>query len=91
MKKHPEIQEATRRNFTQALIELYARQPLDKISVQALSARAGYNRATFYRYFSSVYELYGYAEEWSWRSNQQQATPARTRPAPTLSKSCISA
>ncbi len=64
MKKHPEIQEATRRNFTQALIELYARQPLDKISVQALSARAGYNRATFYRYFGSVYELYGYAEEY---------------------------
>lgn len=63
MKKHPEIQEATRRNFAEALIALCATEPIDAVSVQELSERAGYNRATFYRYFGNIYDLYGYTEE----------------------------
>jgi AcrR family transcriptional regulator len=72
MKKHPEIQEATRRNFAEALIALYGAQPLEKISVQALAEKAGYNRATFYRYFGSIYDLYGYAEEFALSAVKQE-------------------
>lgn len=65
MKKHPEIQEAARRNFAEALIALHGAKPIDKISIQELAAKAGYNRATFYRYFGSIYELYGYTEDFA--------------------------
>jgi Transcriptional regulator len=65
MKKHPEIQEATRRNFAEALIALYGERPLDKIDIRTLSDKAGYNRATFYRYFKNIDDLYGYAEEFA--------------------------
>ena len=64
MKKHPEIQEATRRNFAEALIALCAERPAGKIDIRALAAKAGYNRATFYRYFENLADLYGYAEEY---------------------------
>jgi len=63
MKKHPEMQEATRRNFADAFLALYGTRPAGKIDIQTLSEKAGYNRATFYRYFGNLYDLYGYAEE----------------------------
>ena len=62
MKKHPEIQEATKRNFAEALAALYNEGHTGKTDIGKLSEKAGYNRATFYRYFSDLYDLYYYIE-----------------------------
>lgn len=62
MKKQPEITERTRQIFVDAFCELYTQKPIEKISVQELTKKAGYNRSTFYLYFSDLYELREYVE-----------------------------
>ncbi|ETY72620.1 hypothetical protein LFAB_17115 [Lactiplantibacillus fabifermentans T30PCM01] len=46
--------EQTKQDFTTALLQLMADQPLDKISVAAVVTRAGYARRTFYRHFTTL-------------------------------------
>jgi len=48
---------ATRQIFIDCFCELYASKPIDKITVAEISRKAGYNRQTFYEYFSSIYDL----------------------------------
>lgn len=43
----------TRQRLLQALVELGAEQNLNSISIQAIAARAGVNRATFYAHFEN--------------------------------------
>ena len=57
MKKRPDITEATRRRFTDRFCELYAEKPIDKITVRELAESLGYNRSTFYEYFTDIYAL----------------------------------
>ena len=57
MKKQPQVTEQTRANLREAFWDLYARMPIEKISVRQITDRAGYNRATFYLYYHDVYEL----------------------------------
>lgn len=59
---------------------LYTAKPISKISVKDICALAGYNRGTFYRYYSDVYEVLESIETRSW-SSFPSASP-RSRAAP---------
>lgn len=63
MKKQPEITEQTRQAFMEAFCLLYSQKPLEKITVQEVTRRAGYNRSTFYQYFSDINELLSCVEQ----------------------------
>lgn len=62
MNKQPEITEQTRKNIITAFCKLYEQKPIEKISVKDVIALAGYNRSTFYEYFSDIYALLEYIE-----------------------------
>lgn len=57
MKKQPQITEKTKQKFVEVFCELYSQKPIEKISVQEISNKSGYNRSTFYQYFTDIYEL----------------------------------
>lgn len=57
MKKQPEITEKTKQNFIDVFCELYSQKPIEKISVQEIAKKSGYNRSTFYQYFTDIYDL----------------------------------
>lgn len=40
-----------------AFWELYSNEGIEKISVREIIGKAGYNRSTFYRYFTDVYDV----------------------------------
>lgn len=63
MKKQPEITDMTRSTFVEAFCDLYRTRSIDRISVKELTAKAGYSRATFYNYFTDVYDLLEYVED----------------------------
>ena len=69
MRKRPEVTERTRAALREAFWELYAGYgttpglPVERVSVRAITDRAGFNRATFYLYFHDVYELLGQIED----------------------------
>lgn len=62
MKKQPEITDKTRQKFIDVFLQLYIDMPIETISIQKITNLAGYNRSTFYHYFSDIYELLEYVE-----------------------------
>ncbi|PWW06183.1 TetR family transcriptional regulator [Paenibacillus cellulosilyticus] len=62
MKKQPEITEKTKQIFIDVFCELYSQKPIEKISIQEIANKSGYNRSTFYQYFSDIYELLDFVE-----------------------------
>ncbi|WP_223846756.1 TetR/AcrR family transcriptional regulator [Bifidobacterium rousetti] len=56
-RKNPELTGQTIRNIKEAFWKLYEEKPIEKISVKQITDLAGYNRATFYLYFSSVRDV----------------------------------
>ena len=62
MNKQPEVTQKTRQKFVDVFCTLYTEKPIEKISVQQITNMAGYNRSTFYQYFSDIYELRDYVE-----------------------------
>jgi AcrR family transcriptional regulator len=48
---------ATKQNLIDAFWSLYTQKDLSKISIKEVALKAGYNRSTFYEYFSSTYEI----------------------------------
>jgi AcrR family transcriptional regulator len=62
MKKQPEITEKTRQMFIDVFCELYSQKPIEKISIQEIANKSGYNRSTFYQYFTDIYELLDFVE-----------------------------
>ena len=62
MNKQPEVTQKTRQKFVDVFCTLYAKKPIEKISVRQITDMAGYNRSTFYEYFSDIYELRDYVE-----------------------------
>ena len=62
MKKQPEITDKTRQVFVDVFCDLYCKKPIEKISVQEITNKAGYNRSTFYQYFCDIYELLAFVE-----------------------------
>ena len=57
MNKRPEITDQTRNNLREAFWTLYQKNPVSRITVKQITDLAGYNRATFYHYYSDVYKL----------------------------------
>ena len=63
MKKQPERTNATRSMFVDAFIELNKHKGVEKITIQELANKAGYNRATFYEYFGDIYQAITLCQE----------------------------
>lgn len=63
MRKQPEVTEQTRKNIISAFCCLYETHPIEQIRAKDVIAIAGYNRSTFYEYFSDIYELLAYLED----------------------------
>ncbi|NOU68734.1 TetR family transcriptional regulator [Paenibacillus sp. LMG 31461] len=57
MNKQPEITDKTRQTFINVFCDLYSQKPIEKISIQEIANQSGYNRSTFYQYFTDIYEL----------------------------------
>lgn len=57
MKKNPEQTELTRKNIQEAFWNLYEKQSIDQITVKDICNLAGYNRSTFYQYYTDVYDI----------------------------------
>lgn len=49
--------EQTRQNLIDAFWELYSNKRIEKITIKEITTKAGYNRSTFYEYFTDVYDL----------------------------------
>jgi AcrR family transcriptional regulator len=81
MKKHPEITDATRQAFVGAFLKLGRKKPIERISVKELSEAAGYNRTTFYNYFTDVYSLYEYIENYVFENMRAQIEENIRNPA----------
>ena len=63
MKKQPERTAITRSILIEAFLELCKNKPFDKITISEISAKAGYNRSTFYQYFNDVHHLLSCIED----------------------------
>ncbi len=63
MKKQPEVTAITKENFVNAFWTLYRKKKIEQISIQEITNVAGYNRATFYRYFTDIYDVLAYFED----------------------------
>lgn len=57
MKEHSEITAQTRQNLMDSFWELYCIKRIEKITVKEITTNAGYNRGTFYEYFTDVYDI----------------------------------
>jgi len=57
MNKRSEIVAQTKQNIMDAFWSLYCERRIEKISVRDITNKAGYNRGTFYEYFSDVYDV----------------------------------
>lgn len=57
MKKQPATTARTRQIFIETFCDLYRQKPIEKISIQEISKNAGFNRSTFYQYFTDIYHL----------------------------------
>lgn len=62
MKKQPEMTEKTRNAIVDTFCAMYEKMPIEKIFVKDVIEQAGYNRSTFYQYFSDIYALLDYVE-----------------------------
>ncbi len=63
MAKNKEVSFQTRQNLIDAFWELYCEKRIEKITVREISTKAGYNRSTFYEYFTDVYDVLDQIEE----------------------------
>ncbi|WP_277408818.1 TetR/AcrR family transcriptional regulator [Lacrimispora xylanisolvens] len=57
MIKQPEITMQTRKNLADAFWQIYCEKRIEKITVKEITTKAGYNRSTFYEYYTDVYDV----------------------------------
>lgn len=57
MSKRVEIKAQTKQNIIDSFWSLYCEKRIEKITVKDITNKAGYNRGTFYEYFSDVYDV----------------------------------
>jgi len=62
MHKRMEITAQTKQNITDAFWALYCEKGIAEITVKEIAYKAGYNRGTFYEYFTDVYNVLDYIE-----------------------------
>ena len=63
MARYKEISAQTRQNLMDAFWALYCEKRMEQITVREITAKAGYNRGTFYEYFMDVYDVLGQIED----------------------------
>ena len=63
MNKQPEVTAQTKQNLIDAFWSLYCEKRIEKITVKEIALRAGYNRGTFYEYFTDVYHVLDQIEQ----------------------------
>ena len=73
MKKQPKSTEKTKQAFIDVFCELYTQKPIEKISVQEITNKAGYNRCTFYEHFNDIYSLLNHVKDDVWDFLRQKA------------------
>ena len=61
--KHEQMREYTRQAIMEAFWTLYREKPIERISVKEITELAGYNRSTFYEYFTDTYSVLEAIEE----------------------------
>ncbi len=57
MKKQPELTAQTKQNIIDAFWQIYCNRGIEKITVKEITAKAGYNRSTFYEYFIGAHAV----------------------------------
>jgi len=62
MNKRFEITAQTKQNLIDAFWSLYTEKRIEDITVKDITHKAGYNRGTFYKYFTSVYDVLEHIE-----------------------------
>jgi AcrR family transcriptional regulator len=62
MRKRKEITAQTKQNIMDAFWALYCERKIEKITIRDIMDKAGYNRGTFYEYFTDVYDVLEYLE-----------------------------
>lgn len=62
MSKRMEITAQTKQNIIDAFWALYCEKRIEKITVKDITNKAGYNRGTFYEYFTDVYDVLEHIE-----------------------------
>jgi AcrR family transcriptional regulator len=63
MNKQPEVTAQTKQNLIDAFWALYCEKRIEKITVKEITQKAGYNRGTFYEYFTDIYAVLDQIEE----------------------------
>lgn len=63
MNKQPEVTAQTKQNLIDAFWSLYCEKRIEKITVKEITQKAGYNRGTFYEYFTDIYDVLEQIEE----------------------------
>jgi len=63
MNKQPEVTAQTKQNLIDAFWSLYCEKRIEKITVKEITQKAGYNRGTFYEYFTDIYDVLNQIEE----------------------------
>lgn len=95
MNKHSELTDATRQAFIDAFVLINKVKSIEKITIKELTDKAGYNRTTFYNYFTDIYSLYEYVEWYVFsqvrgqiKENMRQVNDRR-KFIQTFTKQCI--
>jgi AcrR family transcriptional regulator len=57
MKKQPELTAQTKENLMESFWQIYCQKRIEQVTVKEITAKAGYNRSTFYEYFTDVYDV----------------------------------
>jgi AcrR family transcriptional regulator len=63
MNKRPELVAQTKENIRQAFWALYKHKRMERISITEISRTAGYNRTTFYKYYTDIYDVLNNLED----------------------------
>lgn len=63
MSKQTETAERTKSNLSDAFWQLYCHNDISKISIKNITDKAGYNRSTFYQYFTDINDVLGRIED----------------------------
>ena len=63
MKKQSKVTAQTKKNLINAFWSLYCEKRIEKITVKEITQKAGYNRGTFYEYFTDIYDVLEQIEE----------------------------
>lgn len=64
--------DALKNQIADALLSLLEKKPLDKITIDALTAKAGVGRASYFRYFKSKQEVITFRLLSLWKQSQEK-------------------